>query len=414
MIRSEIRCTALALLVVGLAAGLPASAGEGDVPRAVSGRLDKIGEIPVLEIWGDPQQSGYAQGYLLAESLPTLFDDYILDPKILRNPAIYEGLTQQIRQFDWPASVITELTALEKGVRDRIGQRFRSEKLDRELGLDDLLTANIMADMLGMACSSFSVWGPFTADGQTLTGRNLDFPFTPAMIKSQIVVVRHAETGDGGWVGVTWPGLVGAYTAMNARGVTIAMHDAPGLTLSDPLGATPRSLTLRLALESAKPETFAKDIEQVLAAHRVRVGNNIHTSAPVTGSRPPAAVFEWDGNPREHGVQVRLPATSDWQATALCCTNHMRTRRDARPCERYTKFSAAFDEARAQGAKIGVEQAFALLRDVGQRSTLHSVVFEPAAGKMHVLISALQPTAIDIDVRERLRQRTETARKAIP
>ena len=375
-------------------------AGGGKSP-AVCGKLTKSGEIPLLELWGTPELAGYAHGYLLAEKISTLFDDYILDPKILPQPAIYEAFIPQIRRvFIWPDAVMTELGAMERGAHDRLGEQFRSQKLDRELTLDDLLVANAMADLLHVGCSTFSVWGRLTGDGQTITGRNLDFPYTAPMAKAQIVMARHGASADDGWVGVTWPGLVGVYTAMNSRGVTIALHDAPGLPLSDALGFTPRSITLRMALERAAPATFAGDIQSILCANRVRVGNNIHASAPCGKGHPTAAVYEYDGNPRDKGVQMRLPAEDELTAGCLCCTNHMRLRKPPSACRRYERLEAVISGLRERSEKLDIAAAFQLLKDVRQSQTLHSVVFEPARRHMHVLIPAVQESAIDVNVGE--------------
>lgn len=386
------------LAAVSVALGQPAPTppslpGAGGKSAPISGKVARLGDISVLDLWGGPEQAGYAHGYLLAVQIAALFDDYILDPRNIPEPAFYEGFLLQIRRnFAWPDAVLAELTAMERGARDRLGEKFRSKRLNRELTLDDLLLANAMADLHQIGCSSFTVWGPLTADGQPITGRNLDFPYTTLMMKSQIVMVYHGATPDSGWVGVTWPGLIGVYTAMNSRGVTIALHDAPGLPLTDAIGSTPRSITLRMALEKAESTTFVTDIQSVLSSNRVRVGNNIHASAPFERGRPCAAVYEYDGNPRDKGVQLRLPKDDELLGAALCCTNHMRLRESPTACRRYDRVGTFISTLKDKSQKLDIETAFQLLKDVRQSHTLHSVVFEPAAGRMHVLIPALQAT----------------------
>lgn len=377
-----------------------------DGKAAQNGRIAQVSGVTVLELWGTPEQAGYAQGYLMAAQITALFDDYILDPKIMPTPSVYEALVPSIRRvFEWPPEILAELTALDHGARDRLGPKYRSEKLDRELTLEDLLVVNTLADLLHFGCASFSAWGPYTADGQTLTGRNLDFPYTAAMAHSQVVIVRHGQKPGDGWASIAWPGLVGAYSAMSSAGVTIALHDAPGLPLTEGTGLSPRSLTLREALLKSSPETFIKDIQSVLESRRVRVGNNIHASAVATSGRPAAAVYEYDGNPRDHGVQVRLPAgpeaASDAEKSAflsfLGCTNHMRTRKQPTNCIRYDVIQETFARLRERSEKLDVAGAFDLLKKVRQGHTLHSVVFEPARLRMHVLLrDASAPATIDL------------------
>ncbi|RMF85721.1 MAG: hypothetical protein D6744_01000, partial [Planctomycetota bacterium] len=241
-------------------------------PRPLSGALSEYGGLRVLELWGSPADAGYAHGYLLADDMVALFDEYILDERILPNTATYEAMLipNVGRLYDWPEPAMIELRAMLRGVRDRLGEdACYSEKLGRTLRLEDLMVANTMADWFGYLCSSFSAWGTLTTDGETLTARNLDFPFTDSMIHAQIVMVRINPAGRHSWIGVTWPGLIGVYTGFSDAGITMLMHDANGLPASHSLGFTPRSLTTREALETAGPRSFLEDVAHVMRTRRV-------------------------------------------------------------------------------------------------------------------------------------------------
>ena len=128
---------------------------------------------------------------------------------------------------------------------------------------------------------------------------------------------------------IGWPGLIGAYTAMNEDGVTICMHDAQGLPATHQGKFVPRAYALREAIEKASGVSAVEDVRRVLLASPVMRGNNIHVSSPFMGQRNPAAVFEYDGNTAQDGgvtMRVALDEQTPALTSALLCTNHYRNR----------------------------------------------------------------------------------------
>jgi len=403
------RARLLALLAPLLLAATSCTADDSrSSTQSLSGRLGEHHGLPVLELWGTPEQAGYAQGYLLAEQIIEMLDGFMLDPKIMADPAVYENvlLPAVRRQFSWPPAYEAELSAIARGMRDRLGpEKLRSAILDRPLQLEDLMAANALADWFGMMCSTFSAWGPLTADGRTLTARNLDFPNTTSMSRGQIVIIRHAHEKTPAWIGVAWPATIGAYTAMNASGVTMLIHDANGMAPSEVLGFTPRSLTLRTALESATAENYPGDVQRVLASHRVLIGNNIHVSGPRAADRQPAVVFEYDANTKDHGVTARTAAgDTDVLESGLWCTNHLRLRRTPRECWRYDRLRQGLRRVADGGEKLTPQSALALIRDVRQEITLHSVCLVPDRKIMYVLIPAISENVVEFDLDEWLKR----------
>lgn len=393
----------------------------GDVPRAprpLCGRLAAHDGLPTLELWGTPEQAGYAHGFLLARHIVDLIDGYMLDPRIMPNPQAYETLLvpNVRRQFTWGPAQERELQALLGGMRDRLGPGgVRSRILDRELAVEDLMAANALADWFGMLCSTFSAWGPLTTDGQTLTARNLDFPSTSIMEQLQLVVIRRGDADRHSWIGVSWPGLIGVYTAMSDAGVTMLMHDAAGLPPSEPVGFTPRALILREALESATAADFVEDVRAVFRKRRVLVGNNIHVSGPHGDGRPPAVVFEYDANPSEEGVTTRTAATSGTAVTtALWCTNHLRLRRPPHECWRYGRLDEQLTRMREAGRQLDPEGALELIRSVKQETTLHSVCFVPHQKTMYVIVPAVREGVAEFELDDWSRDPAERAGRSAP
>lgn len=386
---------------------IAASCATADAPKPAEplcGRLSDHHGLSVLELWGSPRQAGYAHGYLLAEDVIDLIDRFMLDEKIVSNPGVYEALLVPTvrRQFVWSDEHTAELDAILKGVRDRLGGEARSEVLGRELTVEDLMAGNTLADWFGMFCSTFSVWGPLTKDGQTITARNLDFFSTTTMQRQQLIIIRRGNGSARSWISAGWPGMIGVYTAMNSDGVTILMHDARGLKPTNVLGFTPRSLILREALEGASAANFIDDVAAVFKKRRVAVGNNIHVSAPARAGRPPAAVFEYDANANtDDGVTIRLADSNGVAApSALWCTNHHRLRQPPQECWRYQTLTERLTAATTNGARFDSAKALDLIRKIKQDLTLHTVCLLPDAASMRVLIPALCDNVVEFKLND--------------
>src|SRR5262249_36183120 len=154
------------------------------------------------------------------------------------------------------------------------------------------LAFNCVPDFARIGCSSFCVWGALSADGNTLTGRNLDW-FTSnysAMGQMNLIIVQAAQPERGvlGWVSVTWPGLIVNLTGMNSEGVTVCVQDSAFGYSWRKAGSTPRGFTLREAIETAHPTTAFDDVARILRAHHCVIGNNIPVTVPYDGHTIPS------------------------------------------------------------------------------------------------------------------------------
>lgn len=381
----------------------PASIDAFTESGTITGVRGEHEGITVVEVWGNSSQAGFAQGYLLAEEILKLVDGFVFHEKIMPNPAIYERMLKPTvyNQFKWTPEQMLELRGIFAGMRDRLGtERLRSERLDRPLDFEDLLATNATADWFGLFCSSLTVWGPRTADGHPLTARNLDFPYTRALQKGQIIVVRRHEAPRRSWISITWPGCVGLYTAMNDQGITMLMHDANNLPATQVDGFTPRALMLREALELAEGADFVDDIYKSFQAHRSIMGNNVHVSGPRSKTHPCAAVFEFDANKHGDGVTLRTHADEPRAEFALWCTNHMRKRIEPTQCDRYT----LLERALASKQQHDPESLLNLIREAKQSITLHSAVLEPHRCVLHAYIPAVVDKVVTFDFAAMLKQ----------
>ena len=63
---------------------------------------------------------------------------------------------------------------------------------------------------------------------------------------------------------INWPGQVGCVTAMNADGVTLSIHDTPGVLFDPALKYRPRLLQMRFAIETASGPSAFEDAAKAL------------------------------------------------------------------------------------------------------------------------------------------------------
>lgn len=409
---SRLSRLALAILVVVL----PIASLAGEPPqRPINGELRDIQGVSVLRVWGTPREQGYAQGYLLAPEGIKLLDSYLRGLGTLDAIKAYEITSFMVmQQMKIPQAYREELEGIIEGGKDRLKGELTVPSLGRAMEYRDLVAINCIPDTARMGCSSFAAWGPLTKEGHTLVGRNLDWIQYPALDGQQIVIVRIPPDGNKtlAWASIAWPCFIGCLTGMNAEGVTVSIHDAEGPTATDPSRLAPRALALREALEHAHAATALDDVARVLKSRTTAVGNNVPVAFPYDGKHPSAGVFEYDGDlDHDSGVTLRMCETKQGPfAGMMACTNHHLQRHRAVSCDRYEKIDRRLQEAAAGNRKIGVPEAWQILKSVqftGRVLTYHSVVFEPNRMRMHVAFAVGQRPApenppIDLDVRSLL------------
>jgi predicted choloylglycine hydrolase len=115
----------------------------------------------------------------------------------------------------------------------------------------DIMLANSFLDLSPMtACSSISVPSEASPDHVARFARNLDFPTFGIADKSSVVFVYHPADRFG-FVSVSWPGLIGALSAMNEHGLALA-----NMEITRPAGTMPKAmpytLLYRTVLERCK------------------------------------------------------------------------------------------------------------------------------------------------------------------
>jgi hypothetical protein len=381
----------LVILLLGLAAH-PLTAGESVTVRGmkipVNGSVDAIDGVPLISLWGTPWEQGFAYGYLYQEEIVQLFNDFLDSGKIM-NLDQYERSRYRLSVFKIPSSIETEMRGMMAGIEIRAGGLIEVPAMKRPLRYEDLVMANVMGELshFRMACSSFAAWGPMTADGDTLSGRNYEWPLCESLLNRRVVVVRVPPKGSArlGTVNVYFPGLLGIITGMNEEGVTLSTHDSTNCTPTVRYDFTPNTLLYRELLETAHAETLVGDAARLFGSCYTVTGNSPVLTRPYTGREPAAFAFEHDACLDDgNGFTVREPVGS-----FFTCTNRYYKRGTASKlaaCWRYDKLNKQLKET----GKVDIDKAWKLLESVALEgtATYHRVIFEPNKRKMHVAFPA--------------------------
>ena len=431
---------ALLALVAWPLASLRAEEPGAAVAEAVqvTGRLDKRGPQTVLTLWGTPRERGFAQGYLVADSLLQAAEhDFgeLLKPFLPMYETFVRG--KIVPNFALDAREREEMEGLIEGLKAKRGdQGTRVEALGRDFDLTDLIALNTFGDWYGMGCSSLAVWGRHSKDGTPRVGRNFDFPAFDLVTDHGLIVVRAADGEYAGSVSVTYPGCIGLMTGQSERGIFVSVHDVPVRAPTAQLreGNVPRLIALRRLLERVQGDTPTTQARTLLAGWPTMYGNNLMVMAGhAKEGEPIAAVMEYDGREDvQDGVTERtpeegVPALEGGSDPLIACTNdHLLrdglVRSGPTQCWRYplliegahSDTPLAFDVAalfdrmgrasfpRGEG---NLERAAGVLgvKRTNGFGTLHQTVGEPALGHLHIRMARLgsrveKEPAIDYDV----------------
>ena len=165
-----------------------------------------------------------------------------------------------------------------------------------------------LKDLSLVGCTSFAAWDENTEDGSLLLARNLDFYAGDEFAQNKIVSFVKPDKGYP-FMSVTWGGMIGTLSGMNAEGLTITLNS--GKSDVPMVAKTPISILARDILQ------HASNIEQAIAIakkHEVFVSESM-----MVGSAQDHKAVLIEVSPEKFGV-YDVPNTSQ-----LICSNHFQS-----------------------------------------------------------------------------------------
>jgi hypothetical protein len=329
---------------------------------------------------------GYAHGelvgdyikYSLAYAFSTMFGGDL---------GLYEAFTKESGEYyllDYATFNETYHIAELEGILDAsvdAGQDMFVPELNREWGLIDLMILNVIQDInqdLGSQwCSGFGIWGDASRDGGTIIARTLDFPTDGRALITQlslIVIYRGNPSIPNDLVTFTYPGIIGAISGFNDRGVWISTDNSNGIKTSEP-NRTPMGIAMRNFLEQASggDNTLDEARQFFLATNPYvpfifLVGGNKSNGDPV-------AILE--GNDAE--VIIRRGADEGFE-NHVFLTNHQRILTDPVSCNRWNLYEDKFQYYLTNGDnQVDWQESLQIIKEGGSKSSIQTILFRPSS-----------------------------------
>jgi hypothetical protein len=349
---------AVAIVVLSLAAPVMWADEPFRFPEATHGKgeLKYRSGIPVLVAVGTPEEIGEQIGALavkpVAGKMKALVDDVLKDKVGPAWPIVVKACEGLFKQFPEEYRTEVEATAKAGGIDVQV-----------------LVIANTIGDIQHLGgCSALVVEPARSATGQLLCGRNMDSAPIGSLAQLSLVIVRRS-TGKRAFASVAFPGTLVNGGEMNDAGLTLfgndvreSKDDAPKI---NPKG-TPMAVAARRLMEGCA---------DLAEAEKYLKGVTVTTSGSAIICDTKAGVV--------YEVTAKSTAVRRAEDGICACTNHFRTKELAvgpQPCWRYEKLEAYWKRP-----KLGVADVSKALHEVNQdKWTIQSMVFEPAAVRMHL------------------------------
>jgi hypothetical protein len=389
------------------------------------GRLKWINGLPVLQLWGTPEERGYAHGYLVARQIVDFFEFYILEDS-WRSPERYERIFVPFleKNLNVPREFLKECRAVLRGMRDSGADLF-VDLLGREFTLTDLLAINAYIERRAAfpgkpsSCTQFAFWGKATQHGPLggglVAARNMDGECDIRKVTVShflLFAVTPAAPDKKRWVSAMWPGFVGTISGINEDGL-YSMENAGGSGPGPvPARVTPCSWIQRYILENAGADAGP---EQILAMMKsfacseggiTAAGSIILWARPYTGQKIPAFIFEGGRN----GSAIRFPGqVRPFNPFVLMASNHHKLFGYDPEHPDYSlglpisfssrwRYEAGMNMLEAWsriGKTLTVDDAKRLLQTVAHGTTEYSVIFLANEMKILVAVDDLKPDMWD-------------------
>ncbi len=348
--------------VIALILAISVTAGAAEPSRysagkCANGELKFVDGLPVVTTGGTPEQIGTALGTLYKHPLGELMGK---QDEVARGFGLKQAPGVLVKMSRLAVPAFPE------------SQRRELQSMSTASGanLDTLDFANIMYEIAHFpACSSLAVEPGRSATGETVFGRNLDFPTFGFLDKYSVIVVCRPE-GKHAFASITFPSVVGVFSGMNDAGLCVAQLEVNESADNSPrvnITGTPVAMCFRRLLEEC---TTVDEAEKLL-----REQNRMMMCNLAVCDRTQSAVLEI------------TPKTVVRRASSqgVCpCTNHFRTPELAlereKQCWRYDKLCAC-----QQMDKLGIADIARLLDSANQRQfTIQTMIFEPSTLKAHI------------------------------
>ena len=360
----RLRMPRLGILIALVLSSLPSLAFAGDDFRYPEGRhgrgeLRYFENVPVLVVCGSHAEMGEQIGVLALKPAVKAIElvNGFANRQIPNNMRPIANLAMEALYGNFPAEYREELEAMAK-----------SAGVDRR----SLVMANTIIDLQEMVgCSSILVSATRSSTGQPLYGRNMDLPYVEGLAEFSLLIIYKPDAGHA-FAMPNLPGFLMLASGMNDSGLALGSQ-----SVGIPRDGSPRFSPMGIA-SAVAGRRLMENCGDVAAAGKWLAENRLVRSVSIAACDPKQqTVFE---------ITTQQLFTRKEDDGLCCATNHFRTPELAREneCWRYSRLDAA-----RKLKTLSVKEVSDQMKAVNQgKLTVHTMIFEPAALRLHLAMGA--------------------------
>jgi hypothetical protein len=335
----------------------------------VNGVLTQTDGRHVLKVWGTHAERGYAHGYLLGQPILQIMHNYVYPIVAMSDSSTYNSLLNFFAShFNTEQKYLQEAQGIVDGMLSSASGAWFTP-LQRNLVKEDILLYNSIYDLyyyaryelgngnLELNCATLASWGSATQADTLLNGglvisRLMDWNQDAALIANPLLLISHpSETDEQDWVSFTYPGMIGAISAISASGKAAFLNTGNYHAYGSALNVHPITLSIRNGIERA--DLFqdgwddVMDILTAVSADSSLSGMIVHAVSDAFG--PMSIVVETNNL---LGTTYRSQETGGIiPPYHLAATNHFRALTNPVCCSRYANIADSLNANSAMTAK---------------------------------------------------------------
>ncbi|MBN2777046.1 MAG: T9SS type A sorting domain-containing protein [Bacteroidales bacterium] len=187
-------------------------------------------QFKVVKVWGTHEERGYAVGYLLADGIDDLFENYLL-PAFGTYYSTARNLMGTDAHIKIDSIYIYEAMAMADGINASGLMEMEVDHVDVLLANSFLDFQNFLGKGLGLdnGCSSLISWGSATDEtdlnGKSVMSRHLDWDDQPVIVRNQVMIIHiPSEVDEQPWALVGFAGQMSVLSGFNQSGVGVMQH----------------------------------------------------------------------------------------------------------------------------------------------------------------------------------------------
>jgi isopenicillin-N N-acyltransferase like protein len=362
----------IAAMVLLACLALPAAARAA---TAEKGSLTQVQGLWVLQVEGTPYEMGFQQGSLMKDQIKEVYNIYLKKLVIEDWGKSYLILKDARALHDIRGAILAKSRRMEKFIPEEYIQEMHGLADGAGLPYDDVLLMATHVDFFAILCSGFAAYGPQTADGHVVHGRNLDWAKGGLrdLDKFSTLAVFKPKNGHP-FASIIYPGIVGVLTSINDSKVTVELNFS--MAKDNSYDGTPILILMRKLAQYS--ESVPEAIKTIRDAARCAGYNVIVTD----GKNDTAALIEFNAKT----VAVVEPekgfvlSTNHFTSKELAGGNMNANFTSPNSVPRYERLGVLMGQYKG---KIDAKNSIDILHDSGVKvaGTVQSIILVP--GKLN-------------------------------